>query len=136
MINAMLLRIHQSGHLANISRERFALVKEGIGLYKKIRSDIKECIPVWPTGIPTFDSQWISYGMMLEKKMYVAVWRVGSSSRNFRVSLQEYGKKVKEVKCVYPLELKCDFRWNSGNDSLSVELDVPYSARLFEIVFE
>lgn len=73
---------------------------------------------------------------MLEKKMYVAVWRVGSSSRNFRVSLQEYGKKVKEVKCVYPSELKCDFRWNSGNDSLSVELDVPYSARLFEIVFE
>lgn len=136
MINAVLLRIHQSGHLANISRERFALVKEGIGLYKKIRSDIKECIPVWPTGIPTFDSQWISYGMMLEKKMYVAVWRVGSSSRNFRVSLQEYGKKVKEVKCVYPSELKCDFRWNSGNDSLSVELDVPYSARLFEIVFE
>ena len=29
MVNALLLRIHQSGHLAEISPERFALVNEG-----------------------------------------------------------------------------------------------------------
>ena len=41
MINAMLLRIHQSGHLAQLPAERLALVKEGIACYKTIRQDIK-----------------------------------------------------------------------------------------------
>ena len=41
MVNALLLRIHQSGHLAEISPERFELVKEGIDCYKEIRSGIK-----------------------------------------------------------------------------------------------
>lgn len=41
MINAMLLRIHQSGHLAELPAERIELVKEGIACYKTIRSDIK-----------------------------------------------------------------------------------------------
>lgn len=42
MVNAMLLRIHQSGHLAELSPERVELVKEGISYYKEIRSDIKK----------------------------------------------------------------------------------------------
>ena len=41
MVNAMLLRIHQSGHLAEISPERRELVREGIAFYKRIRGDIK-----------------------------------------------------------------------------------------------
>ncbi|MCK8488725.1 hypothetical protein M0651_16225 [Paenibacillus sp. MBLB2552] len=37
MVNVMLLRIHHSGHSAEISKERLALVDEGIHFYKKIR---------------------------------------------------------------------------------------------------
>ena len=50
MVNALLLRIHQSGHLAEISPERFDLVKEGIDCYKEIRSGIKDGVPFWPMG--------------------------------------------------------------------------------------
>ena len=50
MVNALLLRIHQSGHLAEISPERFELVKEGIDCYKEIRSGIKDGVPFWPMG--------------------------------------------------------------------------------------
>jgi len=48
MINAMLLRLHQSGHLAELSEERFALVKEGISCYKRIRREIRGALPFWP----------------------------------------------------------------------------------------
>ena len=51
MVNAMLLRIHQSGHLAQLSQERFQLVKEGIDCYKQIRKDIKNGHPYWPFGL-------------------------------------------------------------------------------------
>lgn len=135
MINSILLRIHQSGHLPNLSKRRFELVKEGIQLYKKIRSEIRESIPTWPTGIPTFDSKWMSYGMRKDHKMYLAVWRAGSECSNFSIPLQEYGQSVKSVQCIYPVDLDCRYRLNTGNSNLSVELDHPYSARLFEITF-
>ena len=45
MVNAILLRVHQSGHLAQISPERRALVKEGLEYYKTIRADLREALP-------------------------------------------------------------------------------------------
>ena len=44
MVNAMLFRIHQSGHLAELPQERLALVKEGIACYKTIRQDIRQAL--------------------------------------------------------------------------------------------
>ena len=43
MVNAMLLRVHQSGHLAKLDDARKELVKEGLDLYKKIRSEMLSC---------------------------------------------------------------------------------------------
>ena len=37
MVNAILGRIHQSGHLAEISEESFKYIQEGIKYYKKIK---------------------------------------------------------------------------------------------------
>ena len=53
MVNAMLMRIHQSGHLAIISLERFSLVKEGIEYYKEMREGIRESLAFWPLGLPS-----------------------------------------------------------------------------------
>ncbi len=61
MVSTMLIRIFQSGHLAEITPEGFDMVAEGISVYKKIRKDIKpdfrsirrEC-PTFPTaGFPS-----------------------------------------------------------------------------------
>lgn len=133
MVNAMLLRIHQSGHLANLSAERFGLVREGIELYKKIRSDIRNSLPVWPTGIPVFEDGWISYGAFCGNKVYLAVWRTGSADECFQIPLGDIGIHVGAVRCVYPSDRETLFLWNEGNKSLSIKLTVPYSARLFEI---
>ena len=62
MVNAMLLRIHQSGHLAQLSQERFQLVKEGIDCYKQIRKDIKTGIVLAVWTCKAGDS-WMAYGM-------------------------------------------------------------------------
>lgn len=54
MVNAMLLRIHQSGHLAELTQERRDLVKEALDIYKTIRKDIKNSVPIWPIGYRSF----------------------------------------------------------------------------------
>ena len=57
MVNAILLRVHQSGHLAQISPERRALVKEGLDYYKTIRADLREALPFWPIGLSHFGDE-------------------------------------------------------------------------------
>lgn len=47
MCNALMQRIHQSGHLAEIPEEDFTLVKEALDYYKTIRGDIKRALPFW-----------------------------------------------------------------------------------------
>ncbi len=77
MVNALLLRIHQSGHLAQISKERFDLVAEGIAYYKTIRKDLAKGLPYWPLGLADTESKWMSLGMAAPdgKKYYLAVWK-------------------------------------------------------------
>lgn len=136
MVNALLLRIHQSGHLVNLSAERSAFVKEGIAFYKKIRQDIKQSLPFWPLGLAKSTDTWLSLGLKTEKKTYVAVWRRNSESDVCSLPIHHLkGKNVKVV-CGYPQTQDVDFQWNSNSALLTVKLPHPMSARIFEIELE
>ncbi len=131
MVNAMLLRIHQSGHLANLSPRRFELVKEGIACYKSIRNDIKSALPFWPLGLAQYRDEWVSLGLKTEKKTYVALWRRGAASPACSVPIHHLKGKGIKVSCIYPKEenSSCSFQRESG--LLTVRLPSPFCARLF-----
>ncbi len=134
MVNAMLLRIHQSGHLVNLSEERFGLVKEAISSYKKIRKDIKNAFPFWPLGLSSYEDTWICLGLQNGKKNYVAVWRRNSGESLCALPISHLkGKKV-NITFAYPGRGNCRYTWNEVSGILGVELKARVSARLFEIV--
>lgn len=128
MVNAMLLRIHQSGHLANISKERRQLVKEAISVYKSIRDDIKASIPFWSLGFASFQDDFLSLGLDCGDRAYVAVWRKGGDEETVTLP---FDFTPMSAKCIYPSfnEWNCEIVSNA----LKVELKKPYSARLFEV---
>ncbi len=136
MVNAMLLRIHQSGHLANLCQERFNLVKEGIACYKRIREDIKIALPFWPLGLASYGDTWCSLGLRTKEKIYLAVWRNGSkeATHSFPIDFLK-GREVK-VSCIYPKQEDCRFSWQPISGRLTVELPAQISARLFEMKAE
>ncbi|MDF2800760.1 MAG: glycoside hydrolase clan [Anaerocolumna sp.] len=136
MVNAMLLRIHQSGHLAHLNDERKSLVKEALDYYKSMRQNIKTALPFWPLGLSQFSDPWVSLGLKTDKKLYIAVWRRNSETPCLTLPLTDIEGKVKEVKCAYPTYEECEYSWNEGNASLSVKLPKEFSARLFEITLE
>ena len=78
MVNAMLCRIHQSGHLGELAPERIALVKEGISCYKNMRQDIRRAVPFWPLGLARTTSPWVSLAIRTPERAYLAVWRRGT----------------------------------------------------------
>lgn len=148
MINAMLLRIHQSGHLAQLPPERLALVKEGIDCYKSIRHDIKRAIPYWPLDIADNEDLWVCGGLQLENKAYLAVWKRQMDGKNKDRylkagikctddslsipldSLPFAGDGV-QVSCIYPKTEPADFEYTGA--ALTVHFEKPVEARLFEI---
>ncbi|MDO4340240.1 MAG: alpha-galactosidase [Eubacteriales bacterium] len=145
MVNAMLLRIHQSGHLAKLDEERKALVKEGISVYKQIRGDIKKARPFWPFGLSKYDDGWVSMGLKTEDKAYVAVWKRSpfDSDRIF-IPLKEHlegiigfsereGGAVPEVTCIYPPNPQMTYSYDSFDNGITIETAQEITACLFEI---
>lgn len=136
MVNAMLLRIHQSGQMACISDERKNLVKEALDYYKTMRIDIKTALPFWPLGLSKFSDSWVSLGLRTEKKLYIAVWRRNGKSDTCVLPIKYTGNKKVTVKCTYPSFKECNYSWNDVNKSLTVRLPKAYTARIFEIIME
>jgi alpha-galactosidase len=133
MVNALLTRVHQSGHLAELSPERLQLVQEGLTYYKSIRHDIPQGLPFWPLGLPTFQDSWISWGLKCGRKTYIAVWRL-EGSRDFCCLPIKFlqGRSIK-VRIGYPASIGCKYEWYPDNGELSVVLPKINSARLLEL---
>ena len=94
MVNALLLRVHQSGHLAEISPERLALVAEGLTYYKSIRQDIQQGLPFWPLGLPSFQKSWISWGLNCGRKTDLgSTWRLESATAHCSLALNFFRGK-------------------------------------------
>ena len=148
MVNSMLLRIHQSGHLAELPEERIQLVTEGIECYKKLRSDIKRSVPFLPLDIADNEDMWLCGGIQVEDKAYLAVWKRQMEGKNnqrrkslgqtcsdnsFTIPLNSlpFVKDEATVSCIYPSNEPVQF--SVQNNELTVCFDKPVMARLFEI---
>ncbi len=135
MVNAMLLRIHQSGHLANLSPERFAVVREGIAYYKSIRSLIPQGLPLWPLGLPRMGDPWVCFGLKAQGKIFLALWRLSSAGPDITLPFPGLRGRQVQVSCSFPSFSRTRFQWNAAAGSLSVIMDEPNTARLFELSY-
>ncbi|CAM3477200.1 MULTISPECIES: glycoside hydrolase family 36 protein [Saccharibacillus] len=132
MVNTLLLRIHQSGHLAEISDDRFELIREAIAYYKTIRQDLKRCRPFWPLGLPTFGDGWMAFGMQGAERTYLAVWRMGGAE-SIGIPLEHFGDNEVKFRQAYPNEADSAVEWDAALRELRVTLTHPVSARLYEL---
>ncbi|MFC5404251.1 glycoside hydrolase family 36 protein [Cohnella soli] len=133
MVNSMLMRIHQSGHLAEIQQDRFELIREGISYYKSIREQIPKALPFWPIGLPKHGDSWLSMGLHTVDKAYVAVWRLQGGSEEIRLPIDGFQGKVLTVRCGYPKREDCSWYWNQQEGVLTVTLPADFTARIFEL---
>ena len=134
MINAMLMRIHQSGHLVNISGEGKARVKEALAVYRRIRGDIKRAEPFWSIGTSAFSDDWVSLGLRTESCAYLAVWRRGGDEYCSLPIRFLNGRKA-AASCIYPSFNEEKFTFDSNTSQLTVRLSKVNTARLFRIDF-
>jgi alpha-galactosidase len=129
MVNALLLRIHQSGHLAELAPERFAYVQQGIQWYKSIRHHLKQAVPHYPLGLSDYRDDWSALLLEDGEAAYLALWRRGGESQK-TISLPQWAGK--QLTCAYPSG-ECDFLWEPTAGELTVKFPEPVMARIFEL---
>ena len=127
MVNAMLLRVHQSGHLADLSEVRRELVRQGLDIHRSISEELKTGLPFWPIGLGTFQNEFLSVGIDCGDNSYLAVWHTMEGSGTADIPLR--GRQFEEM--IYPGPgFKTDVSYH--NDVLSVTLEGK-KARLFKL---
>jgi alpha-galactosidase len=129
MVNAMLCRIHQSGHLANLPKESLDQVTKGIKVYKRsIAPYLSTSIPFFPLGMPSMDDKQspVSAGLKIGSKRLIAVWRLEGSSQ---VIIPGYVKN--EFKLLYPEDL--GIKVSKAGEGISITFPDKYMAAIIEI---
>lgn len=132
MVNVMLMRIHQSGHLGKLGEDRLALIREGIDYYKSYRHLIKESVPVWPMGMPAFGDQRICVAFEQESCAHLAVWRLEDEAESCAISLKKLKHVPKRAEVVYPAGLPAQICLDPENCVLQIEQPLR-SARLIRL---
>lgn len=110
MVSAMLLRIHQSGHLGMLQPEAAARVMQGVQVYKeRIREHIPEAVPFYPLGMPdvTRPDKPVALGMRSPKHTFVAVWCI-EGEREVRMPVSG------RAELLYPKDLAIEVLQSSG----------------------
>ncbi len=132
MVNAILFRIHQSGHLAEISADRLKYIKEGIQYHKQICRELKEGVPFWPIGLASLSDEYICAGIDCGDKLYIAVWRIDGEKELVDIPIKQARSKKAQAVCKYPAGIPAIYHLDSHKSVLSVKLE-PRTARIFEI---
>ena len=129
MVNAMLLCIHQSGHLPELSEERRAFVHEGIEYHNKISAKLRTGVPFWPIGLASMRDNFLCLGIYISEIIYLAVWCTKKSGEVSLPITYARAKKMKVV-CAYPKAMPLPI--SISNDVLNVQMQEK-TARVFEI---
>ncbi len=75
LCNAMLGRVHLSGHLDRMTAAQQDLVAQGISIYKQLRTDLSQAVPFWPLGLPGWADPRTVLGMRSDDAVYLVIWR-------------------------------------------------------------
>ena len=135
LVNALLLRIHQSGHLADLDPARRQLVADGIAVYKRLRARIPKALPRWPWGLPAWAAPRTATALEDGAGLLVAVWRMGDERRWHEVPFPAHAGRAARVECLFPAG-EAQAAWHASSGKLVVEIPPTFGARLFALTWE
>lgn len=132
MVNGILLRPYISGQVWGLSPENLELMKQGISLYKKIRSEIRHGVPVFPLGFASASSPVLLYGIQNKHCIYLSVFGIQTDQIHFSLKDILKDEKIAQVQVLYPESVDCTLTYTQQD--ISLKLPQTKCARFLKIV--
>lgn len=142
LCNALLGRIHLSGHLDKMSGSELQLVADGVAAYKRIRDDLARALPFWPLGLPGWTDGWFALGMHTADVTYVLAWHRGplgepvGEGHSVALRVAHLKGKHAPVEVLYPGSGGAGADWRPADGELVVDLPRVPSACLLALSHE
>jgi alpha-galactosidase len=133
MANALLCRIHLAGLLPELGSEARALVHEAVAVYKTIRADLPQALPVWPLGLPAWDDPWIALALRTSGVTYLTAWRRPGAEAASTLRLPHLLGTHADVDLLYPSASLAIWAWDPGTAELTLTLPSAPSAVLLRL---
>ena len=95
-------RLYQSGLVDRMSPEQRALVAAGVEAHKATRSALARSIPRFPTGVPSWNSEWVTVAFDAGADTYVLAWRQQHAAQEVALELPHLGGADVTITQVYP----------------------------------
>ncbi|WP_193317879.1 MULTISPECIES: glycoside hydrolase family 36 protein [Streptomyces] len=135
LANALLGRVHLSGHLDRMDEAGLDRVRQALDVYREIRAEVAEGTPNWPLGLPGWDDPWLALGLRTADSTLVTVWRRGGAETG-TVPVPEYAGRQARVTVLFPRTpngAAPEARWDAEPGRLTVTLPEQPGAVLLRI---
>ncbi|MER8004449.1 alpha-galactosidase [Streptomyces sp. NPDC094149] len=139
LTGAMAGRVHLSGFLDRMDRERFDLVCTGLAVYKELRAGIPGSLPFWPLGLPSWEDSWIAFGRRGTDADWLTLWRRApapgddADDGTRTVPLDHLRGARLTPTLLYPATADATAAWDAAHGRLTVSLPRPGTAVLLRL---
>lgn len=90
LATGMLGRMYLSGFLDRMAPGQLALVREAVSAHKALLPDICASTAFLPSGIPSWDTEWLSVGLQAPEKDLITVWQRGQGESQLALHLPRW----------------------------------------------
>jgi len=130
VVNSLLGRVHLSGRLDALNPQQLELVRDGMKVYCRIRQQLLLAQPFWPLGLPTWNDDWVSLGMLTaDGSVLLAVWRRAGAT-SCKLPLRDKSH-LQQAEVLYPASFETQLQVVDG--VLDIRLPEIPCARLLHI---
>jgi alpha-galactosidase len=95
-------RLYQAGLLDRMTPEQLALVAAGVQTHKDTRNLLSHSTVRFPTGVPTWDDDWITVAFCGSRESYLIAWRQEHAAPEVTLELPHLVGVDVEVTQIYP----------------------------------
>ena len=143
MVNAMMGRIHQSGHLAELRPEALEMVHQGLAVYREMRKNLKDSLPFWPLGFARAEEPFACLALRNDRVCYLAIWHKTRSRESLPAEIRipfsamPGAERLGAPRLLYPekaeMEKVFSFSWDAEKKELRAIFREAPAARIMVI---
>jgi len=122
-------RLYQSGLLDRMDEAQLALVRAGVKAHLDTRQAVAASSVSFPTGLPSWDSVWVTVAFMGPAETYVLAWRQREAPAQVALRPPQLGTGRVVVEQVYPpVETFAPWRTERTPGGLTITASEPVAA--------